>query len=240
MNAFSQAADLVAYAGSQLSQIEQSYTSSLRDKEIKQDLLIAIKNLMENLRSALDYVAHRLFAKYGTSIKPDPKVYFPYAHRNQQEAEFRRRVEVCIPGLQHSRPDIVDKLCSYQCFADPENTWLPAFMDLNNQNKHQHLTPQTRKEAKQLRLGSGGAAITLGQGAAITLGRGAQIRVGDMLIPGGQRIDVNNPPITGGGGKKEVVTWVSFSFTDNGEPVLPFLRSAVEGVATIVRELSAQ
>ena len=52
---------------------------SLNEKEIKKSLLIEIKNLMENVRSSLDYCANGLFYKYGYSKKDNVDIYFPYA-----------------------------------------------------------------------------------------------------------------------------------------------------------------
>ncbi len=239
MSKFDQAARLVDYSKSQLHEIEKLYEESLHAKAVSDALLIAIKNLMENLRSALDYTAHGLFSKLGSATKRNPKIYFPYAVSGQTEADYRSRVANCIPGLPRARPDIVDKLCSFQQFADAGNAWLLTFMNLNNSNKHQNLTPQIRRETKELRLISGGAAINVRGGASITLTGGAQIRVGNMLIPGGQRIDSRHTPLTIGDGKKERITWVSFLFADTGDPVLPFLRNAVEKTSAIVGELSA-
>jgi len=220
---------------------------------------------MENLRSALDFTAHGLFDKYGTSPGPSKDIYLPYARLNQSEEQFRRsgRIDKCIPGLSASRPDIAARLESYQHFAAPENRWLPIFMDLNNQNKHQHLTPQVRKQKKELGLSSGGVSIRMGPGASISLKPGSLFRLGDTVINGGrdinanrpptgwrkktriedaergQSIDVYRPPKATGTERIEVITWVSFHFSANDEPVLPLLRQAHEGVDRIVRELSA-
>ena len=132
--------------------------SSLSEKSVKPTLLIEIKNVMENLRSALDFSAHGLFDKFSVSSRANPNIYFPYSRLGQSQADFQRsnRIETCIPGITTSRPDIVAKLESYQSFASTNNEWLPKFMELNNENKHSRLTPQTREEARQLTLQSGG------------------------------------------------------------------------------------
>lgn len=57
--------------------------------------------------------------------------------------------------------------------------------------------------------------------------------MGDTIIPGGQTFDANNPPATFGG-TKEVITWVSFDFTDLNEPAYPFLEKALKGCEKIV------
>ena len=54
MGYFEDAKQLVQYAKDQFPQIEGAYNISLEDLEIKPKLLIEIKNLMENLRSALE------------------------------------------------------------------------------------------------------------------------------------------------------------------------------------------
>lgn len=239
MGHFEDAHELVVYSREALNRIGTAYTESLNQKTIKPRLLIEIKNLTENLRSALDYSAHGLYSRYGSSTKKNPKIYFPYATESQDEAEFvsSNRIENSIPGLTAGNPEAVAKLLSFQHFAGPEWAWLPRFMKLNNGNKHQQLTPQTRREDKELRLSSGEASISLGPGASISMGPGTSIQIGGMSVPGGQVIGPKQPAHAIGG-TQEVITWVSFRFSSNGEPVLDFLRQTLKGVDRIVDELS--
>jgi hypothetical protein len=102
-------------------------------------------------------------------------------------------------------------------------------MDLNNENKHAALTPQTRQEKRQLRIESQGAAIHLGHGASISLGTGASIRMGSMVIPGGQSFSGDQPAAIQGDGTQTIIVWVSFIFDYNGEPVVPFLKLTLLG-----------
>ena len=240
MGHFEDAHELVVYSRESLDRIEKVYNESLDQKTIKPSLLIEIKNLMENLRSALDYSARGLFDRYGSSTKKNPRIYFPYATESQDSAAFQasNRIESSIPGLTSGNPKAVAKLLSFQHFAGSEWAWLPKFMRLNNDNKHQQLTPQTRTEYKERRLSSGGGSISLGPGASISMGPGTSIQIGDMLIPGGQIIGPEQPAYAVGG-KQEVIIWVSFRFSSNGEPVLGFLRQALVGVDQIVNELNA-
>jgi hypothetical protein len=241
MSYFDDANQLVKFAKEHFTEIEETYNASLSQKEINPKLLIEIKNFMENIRSALDYAANGIYQKYGSSTDAKPKIYFPYASLNQSKEEFQksRRIDTCIPGLTSSRADIVMKLMSYQHFESPKNKWLPIFMELNNENKHQQLTPQIRKEMKELRISSGGASISMTPGASITMTPGASIRIGNMLIQGDQNIDVNNPPKTTGPGRKEIITWVSFLFSSNSTPVIQLLKQSLEGTEEIVKELAA-
>lgn len=240
MGLFEDAQALVDHAREDLAKIGKVYSESLEAKEVKGHLLVEIKNLLENLRSALDFAARGLFEKYGTSTKSDPNIYFPYARLDQDRAAFEKskRIEACIPGLLASRPDIVDRLLAMQHFAAPSNRWLPEFMDLNNENKHERLTAQTRRETKELRISSGGASISMGEGASISMGAGTSISFGSGgIIRGGQVFDVNRPPRVEGPASVEVIRWISFHFDATGQSVIPFLETAVKGVGGIVAEL---
>jgi hypothetical protein len=239
MGKFDDATDLIDHCKKTLEKIRKEYDDSLHEKSLKASLLIEIKNFMENLRSALDFTAHGLFEKYGDQSKKNNKIYFTYAWEGLSLADFKTKkiIDQKIPELPANRPDIESKIESYQYFADPNNSWLPKFMDLNNENKHQHLTPQTRKEIKELKISSGGASISLGEGASISVGSGASIQIGGVTIPGGQSFDVNNPARLVGSGKQEILIWVSFTFTSNNELVLPLLSSSLSGVEKIVSEL---
>lgn len=241
MAAFDDALELVKHAEGELPTIRAAYEASLTAKAVSPKLLIEIKNVCENLRSALDFAATGLFEKYGSSKKANPKIHFPYANSSQTRVEFEKsnRVEACIPGLTASRPDIVSALVDMQHYTGVAYAWVPKFMELTNENKHQRLTPQTRIEHKELRISGGGASISVGQGASISIGPGASISVGGAIIRGGQTFDANRPPIVQGG-RVDVITWVSFLFSTNNEPVLPLLQNAVDGVRRVVESLAGK
>lgn len=241
MGAFEDANDLIRHAESDLAKIRQAYEASLLAKAVSGTLRVVIKNLVENLRSALDFAARGLFDRYGSSSKGSPKIYFPYATVAQDRSTFKRsgRIDACIPGLSASRPDIVQALLEMQHFGSRGYTWLPVFMDLANENKHERLTPQVRRESKELRISGGGASIGLGEGASISLDPGASISIGGAVIRGRQRFGVGNPPRVEGG-KVETITWVSFHFESTGQPVLPLLDSALKGTGQIVADLSGK
>lgn len=237
---FDEAKELVGHAANEMPKLEKAYQAALHEQNIKPAMLIEIKNVMENLRSALDFTAHGLFDKYGSSSRANPNIYFPYALASQSQAEFQRanRIEACIPGLAAVRPDIVAKIESYQHFAGLDNRWLPLFMELNNENKHQRLTPQKREEQRSLEIASGGVSMSLGPGCSISMGPGTLIQMGGMHIPGGQVISGNSPARYMGTGEQRVTIWVSFHFSTNNEPVVPFLKNAIKKIGGIVDELS--
>ena len=240
MSAFDDAKSLIQHAEEELPKIRQAYYESLSAKAIGARLLVEIKNICENLRSSLDFAAHGLFDQHCAPTARKPKIYFPYATAKQSRAEFDKngRIDTCIPGLSVVRPDVVNLLLEMQHFGSKGYKWLPAFMELTNENKHQRLVPQVRMEFKELRISGGGASIALGQGASISLGTGASMSIGGAVVRGGQTFDVNHPPQVQGG-HVEVITWVSFHFETNGEPVIPFIETSLNGVREIVRALNS-
>jgi hypothetical protein len=226
MRQFEDAIHLIDYGKVSIEKIEISYVESLNDKQIRPYLLIKIKNFMENLRSALDYTANGLYAKYGKEPRKRKEISFPYALQTVNAIDFRRKqlIKEKIPGLTGNRPDIAKKIESYQHFSNSDNVWLPKFMSLNNSNKHQELTPQTKFENREL-------ITTLSNGSKIILGHGAR------LIKGEVTYNVDNPmPFEGA--VHEVNVWSSFNFSSNNEPVLPLLKIALTGAEKIVLELS--
>lgn len=115
---FEDARSLVRHAENHLPAIRDAYESSLRDKTVSVTLLVEIKNLLENLRSALDFTACGLFDRYGSSKKAAPKVYFPYATATQDRVAFERsgRIDACIPGLR-SRNKITSAILKARVYA---------------------------------------------------------------------------------------------------------------------------
>lgn len=238
MAAFDDAEHLTTHAQVELVAIKNAYEESLSSKTISPKLLIEIKNLFENLRSALDFSAHAVYDRHCQPAAVRPMIYFPYANSSQSRQDFEKagRINVCIPGLHASRPDIVDVLLDMQHFSPAGHKWLPKFMALNNENKHQRLVPQQRRETKELRISGNGASMSVGSGASITVGSGASISIGGAIIRGGQTFDANRPPQMQGG-QVEVITWVSFHFETNGEAVVPLLEASVRGAKEIVGQL---
>ena len=73
---------IITAARKQYESIRNDYDRALSEQTL--DLRIPVKNLMENLRSSLDYMAHDIYnvcCKPARLIdgKPDPRnIYFPY------------------------------------------------------------------------------------------------------------------------------------------------------------------
>jgi len=227
---------LIRKSEEQLKQLEGEYRASLSKKEISQELKIDIKNILENLRSALDYSASYIY-RACCSPKGSPNIYFPIAANGADVKDFSSLANKNIPGLLGARPDIIQTLASFQQFSSKENDWLPELATLCNENKHEQLTPQQRKEVKQLRIKSGGVEAAIGEGARIHIGQGAGIQLGKLFIPGGQEISADKAPFAIGNGNIEKITWVSFVFSVTGKNVIDFLRTSIAGVNNILSQI---
>ncbi len=80
-------------AAENLQQIHSIYEETLHDKEASPRLRALIKNVVENQRSALDYVAHAVTQKYG---KSGTKTYWPYC---EDPTKFVNSIDGNMPGV---------------------------------------------------------------------------------------------------------------------------------------------
>lgn len=196
--------------------LKKAYETSLHDRVVRDDLKVDIKNIFENLRSCLDYLAHELFEAFcGGAMKAD-RLYFPI---RQTPAEFVQTMQRDYPGLQSNCKALYDILESMQSFRDP---WLGQFNRLNNENKHQDLVEQTRTESRRVTVaGPGGGAVSWGPG--VTFGSGVRV-MGVPIDPRTQLPVPNNVVST------DITIWVDFRFREGGRSVLPFVDLSMDRV----------
>lgn len=217
MSQFDDARTLAKHAAAKVHTLRTLYAACLVEKTVSPTFLVEVKNFMENLRSILDYCAHGLFKKYGQSTNPNQKVYFPYAIPPADKNRFRNYiVQRTIPGLLSNRPDIVDTLETCQYFGNTGN-WLHLFMQITNENKHQHLTPQVEKQYKVVEI------------------------TGTIPAGGTLEIDLSRIPLGGGPDKPfhaVAGTWNGLVFTGTEIMVMPHLEHALQNVIRIVDELA--
>ncbi|MDH4187007.1 MAG: hypothetical protein OEV08_08410 [Nitrospira sp.] len=213
---------LLKKAGASQADLKRAYEASLHEKKVSEELRVDIKNIFENLRSCLDYMAHDIFeACCPTAKKPD-RLYFPI---RQTAKEFEQAVARDFPGLEQTHRPVYDILLSFQPFNDP---WLGHFNKLNNENKHQDLVEQTRTESKRVTVTGGGGSVSWGPG--VTFGGG--VRVMGVPIDPRTQLPVPNQQVT-----TTIVTWVDFQFRDTGLSVLAFMEQSVKKVEELFRAL---
>lgn len=202
--------------------LKRAYDASLHEQHVREDLKVDIKNIFENLRSCLDYLAHDIFEAHCPSAKSPDRLYFPI---RATITEFNQAVNRYYPGLQTTSSVVYGILESVQPYRDP---WLDQFNQLNNDNKHQDLVEQTRTELRKVTVSRGGGSVSWGPG--VTFGGGVSV----MGIPIDPRTQM---PVPNNVAQTQVTIWVDFRFKDNGMSVLPFIEISLQKVEKIYRDL---
>lgn len=216
---------LLRHADSTIKNVEAEYQKSLHAKSIAAALRIDIKNLCENLRSALDYLAHEVREAFCRQASPSAKFYFPIL---PDKATFDTRVDQWYPGLRGLFPHVLADLEAIQPYQ-PGFEWLGHFNRVNNENKHEDLVEQVRTENVETRVtGQGGGQVSWTSG--VTFGSGVSV----MGVPIDPQTQLPVPSHTI---KVERITWVDFQFDGIGVSALGLLKSAVQGVKTIEAKL---
>ncbi|MBC7829081.1 MAG: hypothetical protein H7122_15125 [Chitinophagaceae bacterium] len=243
MHSFADALNLIDYSKAEFNVLKVEYARSTEHKKITIDLPAKIKNFLENLRSSLDFCTHNLYEKFGDHTNPPKIIYFPYAWMGATEKEFVKKVEICLPGIQSSRPDILALLNSYQYYYSPANAWLPQFMELTNGSNHTKLTLQTVNDVEQLEIDPGVAATRLfiRGGGVIDMGANAAIRSKYGSISGEQSINLGSSMLKNiqGNIKGEMNMHTAIFFESNNEEVIFFLESVLERVSSISNDLAS-
>ena len=235
-----------------LDDIESGYRNSLAKKELDIQLFVQIKNLLENLRSALDYVAREVFNKFCTGlVREKPlQVYFPVLRRTATAQDFSAFMNGRFPGLQVNAHELYNCLEECQFYKSSANEWLVQFNDLCQSNKHEQLSPQTRSENKRTEFAdiSGGSVswndgvqfgpsgITFKPGGKLSFASGGTVRFGQsgMRIMGRQVDTRAQAPAPDDTSSLRHVVWVDFRFDALGVSALPFLRTCVNEVTALI------
>lgn len=226
---------LIQKSREQYDEVKTQYEKSLRDKSL--DIRIKVKNLMENLRSILDYTARDLYEdvckphqqKLG---KPDPRnIYFPYG---RNESDFKSSITKSLPDLELLYGPIFNLIRKVQPFVSG-SPWLCDLCYINNENKHDRLTPQTREEIEtytvegpqgrvSIMVNNPNVQVTSQPGAVKIFGVPAQ------FTPEGIKTAPSNL-------RHRRTVWVSFVFEGTNVDVLNPLKDAVPGVEAIAKSI---
>lgn len=195
------------------------YEQALVSRKISDEFQICVKEILDHLRSALDYVAR---ACVGGTVSV--KVYFPIIRKGGAEKDFRSVVARLMPGVLEARPEILPILASFQPFSHPENGWLADLATLANETKHVQLTVNevTTGSTKFYRGTDGQMMISMrkSDGRPFT-------RLPLMLL--------ESLPTDGEGETRSVY----LALMPIDEELLYFLRTALSGVENIVDKLEA-
>ena len=223
MNRQSDITALLGRAEQQLEAIAKEYDSSLHAQEIAAPLRVDIKNLCENLRSVLDYLAHDIRDKYCTSAKSSDRFYFPIL---PDATQFSARTNQWFPGLQVAAPAAWAELERWQPYQ-AGNAWLGHFNKINNENKHGSLVAQTRQEVAsrvEARI-SGGGAVSWDP-RSVHFGSG--VCIGGVPVNPATQMPVPDPRLN-----VVKTVWFDFFFDGIGASALTLLRESVNGIKAI-------
>jgi hypothetical protein len=93
------------------------YEQALITGIVTNEMKIALKEILDHLRSALDYSAREICERIDPVV-PGVSIYFPIAGRSLKAADFRSRVGKLMPGVLTKRPDLEAVLASFQYFSN--------------------------------------------------------------------------------------------------------------------------
>jgi hypothetical protein len=218
---------LLSKAQDQLKAIRAEYDRSLHAQQIEPALKIDIKNLCENLRSALDYIAHDIREKHCSAANPKDRFYFPILPDAQT---FAKQATQWFPGLTGTCPALLTLLESIQPYQ-PGYEWLGRFNRLNNENKHGNLVEQTRKETHRITASTPGVTVSWDP-ASVRFGAG--VFIGGVPVNPATQIPVPHPSQT-----VERTIWVDFQFADIGVSALSLLSDSVTGITDLTKRIYA-
>jgi len=206
---------LIEAAGEQIEEVAGMYQASLQAQAPSGRLQVAIKNVLENQRSALDHTAHAITGRWGLKGR---KTYFPSA---EVEARFPSELERHMPGVAAGNAEVAAAIERHQPYQ-PGHSWMQDLYSLTNENKHSELTPQIRAETRMRQAGP----VTWDPGA-VTFGSGVSI--------GGEQIDVRTQRTAG----TVELLYIDWLFRDPPKSALAVLRTIQSGLVAALDDIYA-
>ena len=214
---------LIRKSRTSFADLKRHYEASLHKKAVSEDLKVEIKNIFENLRSCLDYIAQELFDTFCKGTKKPDRLYFPI---RSSALEFAQVMTRDYPTLEANCKEAFDIVEAIQPYRDP---WLGEFNRLNNENKHQDLVEQNRTESRRVEVkGPGGGGVSWGPGVRF----GSGVRVMGVPIDPKTQLPVPNNQVS-----TTITTWVDFKFKEGGQSVLPFIEKSIARIEDLYRAL---
>jgi hypothetical protein len=236
MNRRDDVSTILEVAKQQYESIREDYDRALRERSL--DLRVPVKNLMENLRSSLDYMAHDIYeacckATRVAAGKPNPhNIYFPYS---RTEADFKSGVGSSLPDLVTTAPVVYNLIASIQPFRC-NDTWLYDLCSILNEKKHDKLKAQVRSETEtyivesehgsvSMIVNNPNVKITSQLGTVKIFGVPAEFTSNDIKTVPSDKL------------KHEHIRWVAFTFEGLDVNVIGMLEKAVTGIMNLANQL---
>ena len=133
-------AALLADAKEQITRtLPQLHNEALANQDVRPRFRARIKSVLEQQRSALDYLAVEITNRYGT---PKGLIYYPLA---QSDANFSFEMDHKMPGVRPARQDIESAIKKWQPYQ-PGMEWMRELNQLAREQKHNRLSLQTVRD----------------------------------------------------------------------------------------------
>jgi hypothetical protein len=211
--------------------IIEEYNKSLHAKTIGNNLKIDIKDYFSHLRSVLDYLAHDIVEKYCPRADLKDRLYFPIG---SDQSSFEGIMRKSYPDLSTNSPKVYSVLESIQPYKKSENIWLSSFNRINNENKHEQLTPQKRTETTRVNVESNNGTSASWNPDMVKFGSGP----GVSAFVGGVRINPNTQlPEPSNTQTVTIEKWVDFQFEGTNISAVWLIKESSKYVKGIFNDL---
>ncbi|HHS9551465.1 MAG: hypothetical protein E7I51_08615 [Raoultella sp.] len=133
--------ELIAKIKKDFNSLSTTANDALTDDEIEKLSAIDIKQIAENIRSALDYIAVDIIKS--TKLQNIKKIYFPYGSSIQKLESINK----WMPELKKINQNLYQSLIKYQDFNLPDSEkWIIQLCNLSVKVKHNELERPARNE----------------------------------------------------------------------------------------------
>jgi hypothetical protein len=203
------------------------YEEALVTGTVSAEMKIALKEILDHLRSALDYAAREIWER-SSGLPVHARVYFPITARNFNKKDFGSLVGRQMPGVPQSRPDLLAVLESLQPFMSSKNGWLADLGTLANKTKHEQLMVNhvTALQLKTWRDEQGLVLSSAKKADGTPYSPGVLMLLGQRVVPPADDVLYDGP-------------MYYLCLTPIDQELLTFLRVAIPGVLGIVTTLES-
>src|SRR6185312_13016340 len=205
-----------------LDEVRDHYEEDLTSQELSDELVYAVRQVVQDCQSALDWTATAVRKKYyprRTGSRP----YFPLA---LEPKAFPELMDKQIKGLRVDHPDIAAAIRKHQPYRKGKEQ-LGLLKKLARVEKHEDFTPQTRKVTRRVEARSHQGVVSWDP-SAVTFGAG--VSIGNAPVDPRTQLPVPT--------RTQTVTqtiYVDWRFVDPDASVLPTLEALGRLVGSAVR-----
>jgi len=220
-----------------LSQIVTLHDRSKKDKVISEELKVEIMLFLVCLRAVLDYLSKEIIESNNITL-PEKKLRGLYFPIRKGQKDFEKYISYYYPDLKSKNPRVYQYIEAIQPFKNASNEWLLKFNTLTNENKHDQLSPQIKKELKVLTFGENIHIIS----GPIRIQGSANVTIQGRKVTSDQTISYDSGPVKGEPGINESIArdiWEEIRLEAINEPVPEFLKVVYSNIEKIYKNISS-